>query len=260
MPRTGLRRRRGRRAPRRRLRRIFNVDRDLRTLVIASAAPGDGKTTIARRPAEAAARSGSRVLLLEADLRDPTLARQLDIHSGPCLADVLIGAVPMEEATQPVDVEAPSGRGTGRRTLDVPAAGAVLPPNPAELLESDAMDAVLERARSAYDLVVADTPPLTAVSDAFPLLRKVDGVVIVGWVGRSRRDAAERLHQVLAGSAAPLLGVVANGLKSSGRDSYGYAYDYAPASSGRPAPASAAANGAASSEEGVPARTGAPSE
>ena len=61
---------------------------------------------------------------------------------------------------------------------------------------------------SAYvnDLVVIDTPPLNTVSDAFPLLGKVDGVVIVGWVGRSRRDAAEQLHQVLAGSGAPLLG------------------------------------------------------
>jgi MinD-like ATPase involved in chromosome partitioning or flagellar assembly len=91
-------------------------------------------------------------------------------------------------------------------TLDVLAAGAVLPPNPGELIESRAMDAVLERAKSGYDLVVIDTPPLTAVLDAFPLLSKVDGVVIVGRVGHSRRDAAEQLHQVLASSGAPLLG------------------------------------------------------
>ena len=96
------------------------------------------------------------------------------------------------------------------------AAGAVLPPNPGELLESRAMDAVLEQAKSTYDLVVIDTPPLTAVSDAFPLLTKVDGVVIVGRVGHSRRDAAEQLHQVLASSGAPLLGVIANGAKSGG--------------------------------------------
>jgi Mrp family chromosome partitioning ATPase len=67
-----------------------------------------------------------------------------------------------------------------------------------------------------YDLVVIDTPPLTAVSDAFPLLTKVDGVVIVGRIGHSRRDVAEQLHQVLASSGAPLLGVIANGSKSSG--------------------------------------------
>lgn len=196
--------------------RFFNVDRDLRTVLIASAAPGDGKTTIARYLAEAAVRSGSRVLLLEVDLRQPTLAQQLEIQSGPGLADVLIGAVPMDQATQSVDLRAPSGRGASGHTLDVLAAGAVLPPNPGELLESRAMDGVLERAKSAYDLVVIDTPPLTAVSDAFPLLTKVDGVVIVGRIGHSRRDAAEQLHQVLASSGAPLLGVIANEAKSGG--------------------------------------------
>jgi succinoglycan biosynthesis transport protein ExoP len=200
--------------------RFFNVDRDLRTVVIASPAPGEGKTTVARHLAEAAARSGSRVLLLEVDLRQPTLARQLDIESGPGLADVLIGAIPMGEAIQSVDLQASPGEGVTGHTFDVLAAGAVLPPNPGELLESHAMNAVLDQAKSAYDLVVIDTPPLTAVSDAFPLLTKVDGVVMVGRVGRSRRDAAERLEQVLASSGAPLLGVIANGSKSGAPSPY----------------------------------------
>jgi capsular exopolysaccharide synthesis family protein len=222
--------------------RFFNVDRDLRTVVVASAAPGDGKTTIARHLAEAAARLGSRVLLLEVDLRHPTLARQLDIQPGPGLTDVLIGAIPMDEATQSVDLEAPPSEGIAGRTLDVLAAGAIQPPNPGELLESRAMEGVLEQARSVYDFVVIDTPPLTAVSDAFPLLTKVDGVVIVGWVGHSRRDAAERLHQVLASSGAPLLGVVANGAKLGDPDSYVYARG------DRPSPAVASANGAGPSD------------
>lgn len=200
--------------------RFFNIDRELHTVVIASAAPGDGKTTIARHLAEAAARLGSRVLLLEVDLRHPTLAQQLNIQSGPGLADVLIGAIPIGEAIQTVNLEAAPGEGAKGRTLDVLPAGGVLPPNPAELLESYSMDAVLERAKSTYDLVVIDTPPLTAVSDAFPLLTKVDGVVIVGWVGRSRRDTAEELHQVLASSGAPLLGIIANGSKSGAPGGY----------------------------------------
>ena len=226
--------------------RFFNVDRDLRTIVVASAAPGDGKTTIARHLAEAAARLGSRVLLLEADLRHPTLAQQLDIRSGPGLADVLIDSLSMEGATQSVVLEASRGEGVTGRTMDVLAAGAVLPPNPGELLESRAMDIVLERARSVYDLVVIDTPPLNAVSDVFPLLTKVDGVVIVGWVGRSRRDAAEQLHQVLASSGTPLLGVIANGSKSGGPDAYAYARGDKSSS------AVTSADGASSSEEFVP--------
>jgi polysaccharide biosynthesis transport protein len=200
--------------------RFFNIDRDVRTVVIASPAPGDGKTAVARHLAEAAAKSGSRVLLLEADLRRPTLAKQFDIQSEPGLAGVLIGTVLTSQAIKSICVEAPPNDGQKGRTLDVLFAGSPLPPNPAELLESQAMDTLLQWAKFTYDLVVIDTPPLTAVSDAFPLLTKVDGVAIVGWVGRSRRETAEQLHQVLAGSGAPLLGVVANGSRSPS----GYAY------------------------------------
>jgi polysaccharide biosynthesis transport protein len=227
--------------------RFFSVDRDVRTVVIASPSPGDGKTTIARHLAEAAARLGARVLLLEVDLRHPTLAQQLNVGSGPGLADVLIGAVPMDEATQSVELQAPSGEGVKGWTLDVLAAGAA-PPNPGELLEGRAMDSVLTRAKSTYDFVVIDTPPLTAVSDAFPLLTKADGVVIVGRVGHSRCDAAERLHQVLASSGAPLLGVIANGSKSDSPRSYFTA--------GKSSPAVAPANGASSSEELIPTAKG----
>ncbi len=243
--------------------RYFNVDRQLRTLLVASAAPGDGKTTIARHLASAAARMGSRVLLVEADLRRPTLARQLDALSGPGLADVLIGAVMLGEATQTVEVQAPLREGAEGRTLDVLVAGASLPPNPSELIESHAMETLLERAQAAYDLVVIDTPPLTAVSDAFPLLRKVDGVVIVGRVGRNRRAVAERLHETLTGAGAPLLGVIANGFKAGRFDAYGYGYSYSyapaiPTPPSGPAPASpetaapSSSNGAASTEQSVP--------
>jgi Mrp family chromosome partitioning ATPase len=108
---------------------------------------------------------------------------------------------------------------------------------------------VLEEARSTYDLVVIDTPPLAAVSDAFPLLRTVDGVIIVGRGGRNRRDVAERLHETLTGAHAPLLGVVANGFKVSRLHSYDYAYDSARAAA-RPTPSlETSDNGASSSEE-----------
>ena len=205
--------------------RYFNVDKELRTLLVASAAPGDGKTTVARHLAVAAARMGARVLLVEADLRRPTLARALQVSPGPGLSDVLIGAILMNDAVQLVPVDQPSGDETSGRTFDVLVAGATLPPNPGELIESHAMEVLLQAGQSAYDLIVIDTPPLTAVSDAFPLLRKVDGVVIVGRVGRNRRDVAQRLHQTLAGAGAPLLGVIANGFKAS-RGSYGYSYGY----------------------------------
>jgi capsular exopolysaccharide synthesis family protein len=229
--------------------RYFNVDRELRTLMVASAAPGDGKTTIARHLAAASARVGSRVLLLEGDLRRPTIARQLGLTAGRGVSDVLIGSVSLSEAIHTIQLVGPStdSRPDGH-SFDVLVAGGTPPPNPGELIESRAMENLLERAKSIYDLIVIDTPPLTAVSDAFPLLKKVDGVLIVGRVGRNRRDVAERLHDTLTGAGAPLLGVIANGFKAGrlGAYGYGYGYDYSPTKPKLPSEASS--NGASSPE------------
>lgn len=203
--------------------RYFNIDRDLRTLLVVSAAPGDGKTTVARNLAEAAATMGSRVLLVETDLRRPTLAGRLAIAPNAGLAGVLIGAIELDDAIQRLELTASgNGRPAPSRSLDVLIAGAIAPPNPAELLESQAMRSLLAQVRERYDLVVLDTPPLTVVSDAFPLLAQVDGTVIVGRVGRNRRDVANRLHEILGSVEAPLLGVVANGFKPGKLGSYSY--------------------------------------
>jgi succinoglycan biosynthesis transport protein ExoP len=207
--------------------RYFNVDRELHTLLVASAAPGDGKTTVARNLAEAAATMGSRVLLIETDLRRPTLAKQLSLEPTAGLAGVLIGALPLSEAVQAVALKTSAdGPQSPGRSLDVLIAGILPPPNPAELIESQAMKSLLSHVRSEYDLVMIDTAPLTVVSDAFPLLPQVDGVIIVGRVGRNRRDVAARLHETLKGVDAPLLGVVANAFKPGRLGSYSYSYGY----------------------------------
>jgi polysaccharide biosynthesis transport protein len=197
--------------------RFLNVARDLNSIMIASPQSGEGKTTVARHLAEAAAKSGARVLLLEVDLRKPALARAFGIQRGPGLTDVLIEAASFREAVQPIELATAADGEDERRTLDVLVAGSIVPPNPAELLESQAITELLGQARSTYDLVVIDTPPLTSVSDAFPLLTKVDGVIIVGWVGRSRRDVARSLHELLAASSVRVLGIIANGAKSTAR-------------------------------------------
>jgi capsular exopolysaccharide synthesis family protein len=202
--------------------RYFNIDRELRTLLVASSAPGEGKTTVARNLASAAARVGSVVLLIEADLRHPALAGQLALRPGPGLADVLIGELSLWSATQLVDVDSASPaseEGPVGRSLDVLPAGFPLPPNPAELIESQAMETVLQEARSTYDLVVIDTPPLDTASDAFALSRKADGVILVGRGSRNRgRAAAGRLRARLDAAAAPLLGVIANCVNDRGPD------------------------------------------
>jgi capsular exopolysaccharide synthesis family protein len=191
--------------------RYFKIDRELRTLLVISPSRGDGRTTIARHLASAAARSGSVVLLIEADLRTPVLAWQLGLQPGPGLADVVIGEVSLWSATQLLDVDAVPVDGPNVRSLDVLPAGVPLPPNPGKLIKSEAMSALLEEARSTYDMVVIDTPPLKAAADAFPLLSKVDGVIVVarGW-RRLTRASAVRLRAGLDAAGAPLLGVIAN--------------------------------------------------
>lgn len=204
--------------------KYFNVDRDVHTVAIVSSEPEDGKTTIAHWLANAAARMGSRVLLIETDLRRPTVAQEIGLNTGPGLADILIGGKAVDDATQSVVLHAASVSNDNERLLDVIVAGG-MPPNPAEMLESRAMADVLKRAKATYDFVVIDTPPLGTVSDALPLVRAVDGVVIVAQMGRSRRDTAQRLKSTLASVDAPLLGVIANRVRS--RDigySYGYGY------------------------------------
>jgi receptor protein-tyrosine kinase len=169
---------------------------------------------------------GSRVLLLELDFRRPTVAKAFGIRPGPGVADILVGSNPTSAAIQSVTLGPLFAQNSDRRTFDVLVAG-TLPPNPGELLESRAMEKLLAYLRSDYDFVVIDTPPLVAVSDAFPLLSRVDGVVIVARVGRNRRDIAGQLHKTLTAADAALLGVIANGVKVRARGAYGYGYGYA---------------------------------
>jgi capsular exopolysaccharide synthesis family protein len=222
--------------------RSFNTEREVRTALITSAAPSDGTTTASLHLAEAAARSGARTLLLEMDLRRPTLAHALSIQPGPGLSDVLTGTISTGEAAQSISLPAPAGDGA---TLDVLTSGTARPYSPSELIKTHTMEAVLEQMKSTYDLVVIDAPSLMVVSDAFPVLHKVDGVIVVSRIGRTRRDTAERLQQILGRSATPLLGVIANRLHTSGRSPY--AYDYA--EDDKSSATAVSANGAVSSQE-----------
>ncbi len=203
--------------------RYFNVDRELRLLLVASAGSGDGKTTIARNLAEAAQETGTTTLLLEADLRIPELAQHYGLPTSPGLSELLIGRVNAAEAVRSVPIATLVNGSASELSLDVLVAGHP-PPNPAALLQSHAMADVLSWAAEHYELVVVDTPPLGVVSDAMALLRNVDGVVIVSRLGKNTHDAASFLRERLVGVHAPLLGVVANGVRARGDNSYGYGY------------------------------------
>ncbi|HEY1449594.1 MAG TPA: Wzz/FepE/Etk N-terminal domain-containing protein [Solirubrobacteraceae bacterium] len=194
--------------------RSLNSDIEIRTLLVASAARHEGSTTIAYRLAQAAARLGARVVLIEADLRSPSLAQTLSLGSRASLNEVLRDQSSVWAAIG--SQEKPTlGGSAGHATLDLLPASSESDPASGALLNGLAMTNVLAQVQLTYDLVVIDSPPLAVAPDAFPLLGKVDGVVLVGRVKRGRRELADTAREVLSGSGARLLGVVAYGTRSS---------------------------------------------
>jgi receptor protein-tyrosine kinase len=205
--------------------RYFNVDREIRSVLITSASPGDGKSTVALHLAAAAAGTGTRVLLIEADLRHPTLAARIGARPHLGLSQLLAGqAVDIEEAAYRVAVSARTEDGD-YRTMDVIVSGPI-PPNPTDLIESARMRDLLARAQEEYDLVVVDTPPTSIVSDAIPLVSEVSGVLAVCRLGKTTRESALHLASQLQRLDANVLGVVVNAVGRGRRGSYGYGYGY----------------------------------
>lgn len=202
--------------------RYFDATRDLRSLLITSPAPQDGKSTVALQLAVAAAEAGARVLLIEADLRHPRLAAELRLAEDHGLSTVL--ASRRGEVASPVHTIAVESRVNGSSagaSFDILTAGPI-PPNPVELFESQAMSDLIWEAQETYELVIIDTAPISIVSDAIPLLRQVSGVLVVGRVNGTTRDAARDLREQLSRLDAPTLGVVANFARAPDRQYYGY--------------------------------------
>ena len=194
--------------------RYFNVDRDARSILVTSAAPGDGKSTISWNLASAGAAAGMRTLVVEADLRHPSFGWALGAADFPGLSSVLAGQVALEEAVRQVAVpDRRNGSGEGR-FLEVLLSGP-LPPNPTNLIESDRMRDLLRGAEREYDFIVVDTPPASVVPDAIPLVSQVGGVLVVSRLGRTTRGSMINLRDQLSNLAAPVLGVVVNAV---GRD------------------------------------------
>jgi succinoglycan biosynthesis transport protein ExoP len=196
---------------------FLNVDHPPRVIVISSAVPGEGKSTLAVNLATVLAQSGSRVMLIEADLRRPRVIRYMSLIGGAGLSDVLGGRARMQEVTQPW--------GDGR--LDVLAAGA-MPPNPSEMLGSEQMRGLLGHLREVYDFVLIDAPPLLPVTDAAVLTALADGCLLSTRFGKTRREELAEAAASLERIDAKLLGVVLNRvpLAAGAARGYGYGYSY----------------------------------
>jgi len=190
----------------------------VRSFVVTSSVPGEGKSTSTANLAITMADAGIRVCLIEGDLRRPKLAEYMGLENAVGLTTVLIGRADIADVLQPW--------GTGQ--LDLLSCGQV-PPNPSELLGSKAMSDLLRKLEAEYDVVIVDAPPLLPVTDAAILSKIAGGAVLVVGSGKLNRSELARAVGTLESVEANLLGVVMNMLPTKGPDAYGYySYDYAP--------------------------------
>ena len=172
----------------------------IRTVVVTSCAPKDGKSTVSANIAEAYARSGTRVLLIDCDLRRPRLHEVFDEMVEVGLSDVLQGTVSLEVAMRPVP---------GTKSLSLLTAGSRVN-HPSELLGSDEMRELLDSLREKFDLIVIDSPPVLVVADAALLATRTDGVLFVIRAGCTEPDAARAAVGQLQAVGANIIGAVLN--------------------------------------------------
>lgn len=188
-----------------------SADRRLQTIVITSSGPGEGKSTTAANLAVVFAKSGQRVLLVDADMRKPTVYKtfQLNNHSG--LSTVLSTGTSIREVAQETSID----------NLSVLTSGPK-PPNPSELLGSVRMDQVITEAKNLYDIVIFDMPPVVAVTDAQIMSSKVDGTLLVIRENVTKKEDATKAKELLSLVQARMLGVVYNGAEQSKDQGYYY--------------------------------------
>jgi capsular exopolysaccharide synthesis family protein len=194
--------------------RFADVDHPPRSIVVTSPMPGEGKSMSACNIALTLALAGSRVVLIEADLRKPRVGEYLGLDSAVGLTNVLAGQHALEDVLVP----------WRRQVLTVLLAGPV-PPNPSELLGSQHMENLLKTLLGDFDYIIIDSPPLLPVTDAAVLATLTDGALLIARHGKSTRDDIEQAAHALAAVNAKLLGTVLNGIPLRGRGySYGYSY------------------------------------
>lgn len=194
-----------------------SADRHIRSLLVSSPQPGEGKSTTTANLAIAFAQLRKRTLLVDADLREPVQHNVFEMDRGPGLAEYLIGKVEdFSSIIHPTKIE----------NLFVVTAGG-LPPNPSELLGSDRMSNLVDQLEHDWEMILFDSPPLVAVTDASMVSAEIDGVAMVIKAGQTEKSAVDRALDTLSNVQAPLIGVILNGASQQslgGKYSYYYSY------------------------------------
>lgn len=189
------------------------VNGDMKTIMFTSAGPGEGKSTTTANVAVVMAQQGKSVLLIDADLRKPVMHYTFRLGNMHGLTTLLTKKSTPEEAIQKTEVS----------NLFVLPSGPI-PPNPAELLSSPAMASFIKHALTQFDIVIIDTPPVLAVTDAQVLANFCDGTVLVLRSGVTDRDAAVKAKELLVKAHARIIGTVLNDKPISKANGYYYYY------------------------------------
>lgn len=189
------------------------VDKEIKTIMVTSAIPKDGKSTTVANLAVIFAQEGKKVLLVDTDMRKPTVHYTFSLGNVTGLTSVLTKQTELTNAIQDSGVE----------NLSVLTCGPV-PPNPSELLTSKAMDDFLAQASETYDLILFDAPPVLAVTDAQIIANKCDGTILVISCGTTEVEQASKAKELLTAVKGKLLGVVLNQMKMKQSKVYQYYY------------------------------------
>lgn len=192
------------------------VEHRRKTLLLTSAGPEEGKTTNAINLAIVMAQAGERMLLLDADLRQPRIAKIFNIKAEHGLSEVLAGKEDLDTIIHK----------TGIQNLDVISCGSI-PPNPSELLSLKKVDELIEELGTKYDRIIIDSPPVLAVTDAVVLSGKVDGTIVVVKAGETHRNAVFQVREIMKSvKSSDLIGVILNMVETEKTGGYYHYYHY----------------------------------